>query len=266
MFCTRCGTKVAEGDKYCHNCGTSLPSVISSAKHTKDSRQPGVSHNGCSTNRLRRLVVEEETDEVCAMVDKDTDILFQLADLLEDRDPQVRSRAIGMLGQAVLLHEDVYFSRLEQTVTPRILELLDDNDASVRQAAASGCVNYPSPRLCGVEKEGSELLELSVPHLASLLKDRDDQVERSAGFSLRAAAHWFLEQKKEPRVALHILGDLADHHSPRIREQVGAFWAKHASEFPETAFEARPVLVKLAQDPDDVVCQQAEKALAMLRE
>lgn len=217
-------------------------------------------------SKLRELVKEEEYREIDSMVDEDTNVLVHLVSLLEDKDPQVRGKAVTALAEAVLMHEDFYFRQLEDIVIPRVLKLLGDRNTQVRQAAARDVSSFPCRAYCGVSKQGLELIEQATPHLLQLLEDSDPGVQRSAGTSLFAVAFFLLDTGKDARGALDILSKLAEHRDVRNRADSAYFWVVHAKHFPEVAKEAIPLLMKLIKDPNEEVRQSAEKALKLVKE
>jgi HEAT repeat protein len=215
-------------------------------------------------SKLRELIKEEEYREIDSLVDKDINVLTQLVELLEDKDPQVRGKAAVALTEAVLMHEDIYFRRLEDVAIPRIFKLLKDGNPDVRQEVALSVSSFPSRAYCGISKKGPELIEQAIPQLLRLLeKDRDPRVRRSAGTSLQAAAFWLLDIKKEDKVALDILSRLAEDRDVRNRGDAAYFWKKHAKEFPKASKGAIPLLMKLMKDSDEDVRHSAESALKL---
>jgi HEAT repeat protein len=215
-------------------------------------------------SKLRELIKEEEYREIDSLVDKDINVLVQLVDLLEDKDSQVRGKAVAALAEAVLMHEDTYFRELEDIVVLQVLKLLRDSNPEVRREAALAVSSFPSRAYCGISKEGPELIEQATPQLIRLLEDEDSRVQRSAGTSLFAVAHWLLENEKEVKAALDILSRLAEHRDIRNRIDAAYFWIKHAKEFPEAAKRMVSVLEKLTKDPDEEVRQYAESVLKTL--
>lgn len=109
------------------------------------------------------------------------------------------------------------------------------------------------------------MIEQAIPQLTNLLEDADPRVQRSAGTSLHAAAHWLLRNHKGLKTALDILSKLAEHRHIRNRARVAYFWVEHAAEFPEATKEVIPILVKLTKDPDEEVRKYAERAIESLR-
>jgi HEAT repeat protein len=217
--------------------------------------------------KLKELVKEEDTDKILSLLDKDRNILIEIAYLLEDNDPKVREKAaMALINNGCAVDSDFYFSEVENIVAPRIMKLLSDSNPEVRAVAASTVSCLPSLAYCGISKEEPELLEKTIPRLIELLEDNDIQVQRSAGSSLNAGAYLLLDTKKDYKTALYILSKLAENKEVLNRDKAAYFCITHGKKFPEFAKKMIPVLIKLTKDSDEGVRNTAERALKSLSE
>lgn len=210
---------------------------------------------------LKQLVKQEDLDEICSLVEEDRTTINELINLLNDKDPEIRSKSIWALIEATLvIDSNYYFKEIEDMLIPRILKLLKDKKSEVRQEAAHAITNLPSREIYGVSKEGLELIEKGVPLLIELLDDKNEKVQRSAGTSLIVAGHWYFTTMKNPKPAIKILSKLATHKIKLTREDVACFFIKHSSDIPRVE-GILPILNNLSKDSNETVRRYAGEAL-----
>jgi len=101
----------------------------------------------------------------------DRDLLPEIAKLLEDKDSEVKLRAVLSLLNLVSSFPDQVRAQV-----PRMLELLDDKDVPIR-INTSIALGY-------IVEDSKDMKGLALPRLMALLEDKNPAVRAAAALSL----------------------------------------------------------------------------------
>ena len=187
---------------------------------------------------LTDLVRDYEHEEIESLIQKDKDVIFKLLDLLKDKESEIRCGVLAVLYDVLYDIEKEFFQEIKEELKNRFLPLLKDPNPKVRANAIDGIFNINDVNSdFELSEDKSKFLEDILPQLVEtsyeLLEDvYPIGIQRSAAFSLKCAAWWFLGPKEDYETTLGILLKLARNRDEIIREKAIYFAKDYArSEF-----------------------------------
>ena len=205
-------------------------------------------------DKLISLVKDEDSNEISALIEKDSNVIFKIIDFFDDEDFKIRKNAMMVLsGGIYCIDFDFYFQEIEHLIIPRILNLFKDPFASVRAEAVSLIFGLSDISFYNENVENEPgLLDKMMPQILKisyeLLEEDSLDVQRTAAFSLGTAAFWFLNTKKDYKKALEIRSKLAHNKDKIIRNHAINFNRNLRNKFPEEVKKMEPVLKEIAEN------------------